>query len=171
MKKTTGDIIILYKRTINDNHMIYGFWDKKWSATDIIFLSSWAIFCPFTPLTARKMTISHKRKKSLDISSFYINVPKIMIIRYTVPGIWHVTDVIVIFQFRLYFSLLPPPSPAPPNSPKNENFRKMKKNSWRYHQFNVSVPKIIIICFTVPEIWPVMDCYFSFWAILSPLTP
>ena len=27
MKKTTGYIIILYKRTKNDNHMIYGSWD------------------------------------------------------------------------------------------------------------------------------------------------
>ena len=29
MKKTPGDIIILHKCTINDNHMIYGSWDMK----------------------------------------------------------------------------------------------------------------------------------------------
>ena len=36
------------------------------------------------------------------------------------------TDVIVIFNFRLFFALLLLP-PPPPNSPKNENFKKMKK--------------------------------------------
>ena len=38
-----------------------------------------------------------------------------------VPDIWCVTDVIVISHFGLFFALLPP------NSPKNENFEKMKK--------------------------------------------
>ena len=31
-----------------------------------------------------------------------------MIIGYTVPEVWHVTDVIVIFHFGLFFVLLPP---------------------------------------------------------------
>ena len=44
-----------------------------------------------------------------------------MIICSTVPEIWHVTHVIVIFHFRLFFALLPP------NSPKNQNFKKLKK--------------------------------------------
>ena len=37
-----------------------------WSATDWIFLSSWAIFCPFIPLRVQKMTISKKHKKRLE---------------------------------------------------------------------------------------------------------
>ena len=43
MKKTPGDIIILQKCTINDNHMIYGSWDMKCTRENF-FLSSWAIF-------------------------------------------------------------------------------------------------------------------------------
>ena len=31
-----------------------------------------------------------------------------MIIGYTVPEVWHLTDVIAIFQFGLFFVLLPP---------------------------------------------------------------
>ena len=46
-----------------------------------------------------------------------------MIICFIVPEIWRVTDVIVIFHFGLFFTLLPP------NSPKNENFKKIKKNT------------------------------------------
>ena len=49
MKKTTRDIIILYMCTINENRMMYIFWDMKHNRQN--FLSFWAIFCPFTPLT------------------------------------------------------------------------------------------------------------------------
>ena len=38
-----------------------------------------------------------------------------------VPEIWCVTDVIVIFHFGPFFALLPP------NSPKYQNFDKVKK--------------------------------------------
>ena len=41
-----------------------------------------------------------------------------MIICYTVPEIWHVTDVIVIFHSGLFFALL---------QPKKKNFKKTKK--------------------------------------------
>ena len=40
--------------------------------------SFWAHFCPFTPLTAQKIKIK-KIKKTLDISSFYTCITKIMI--------------------------------------------------------------------------------------------
>ena len=43
-----------------------------------------------------------------------------MIICFTIPEIWRVTDVI-IFHFGLFFPVLPP------NSPKNQTFKKMKK--------------------------------------------
>ena len=40
------------------------------------------------------------------MSSFYTSIPKIMIIWFTVPKIWRVTDLIVIFNFGLFFGLL-----------------------------------------------------------------
>ena len=46
-----------------------------------------------------------------------------MIICSMVPEIWHVTDVSVIFHFRLFFAFYLP------NSPKNQNLKKMKKTS------------------------------------------
>ena len=66
------------------------------SSTDRNFLSSRAIFCPFAPLTPWKMKIS-KIKKNMEIWTFYASVPKIMIICYTVPEVWRITDVIVTF--------------------------------------------------------------------------
>ena len=95
-KPPPRDIINLHKCTINDNHMMYCSWDMKCNQQN--FLSFWAIFSPFTPLTAKKIKILKKCKKHLEISSFYTNVPRIMIIYYSIPEIWHITDVI-IFHF------------------------------------------------------------------------
>ena len=66
----------------------------------------WAIFFLFTHLTAQQFFLK-KWQKYLEISSFYTSVPKIMIICYTVPEIWCVTDVIVILHFGLFFAHLP----------------------------------------------------------------
>ena len=51
------------------------------------------------------------KKSPGKIPSFYIIVPKIMTMGYTVPEVWHVIDVIVIFHFGLFFALLPPYNP------------------------------------------------------------
>ena len=97
MKKTPGDIIILQMRIINDNIM------TKWQ--DFFSFFFFFIFGRF--LLHRKIKIFQKMKKYLGISLFYTRVPKIMIICYNVPQIQRVTDVIFIFHFGLYFSLLP----------------------------------------------------------------
>ena len=95
-----------------------GSWNMKCDRHN--FLSFWAIFCPFTPLTTQKIKILKKWKK-LEISTFYKSVSKIMIICYTVPEIWCMMDVIVIFHFGLFFALF--------FSPKNWNLKKKKKNT------------------------------------------
>ena len=51
----SGDIIMLHMYTINDNHMMHGSWDIKCDRQN--FLSCWAIFSPFTPVTVRKIKI------------------------------------------------------------------------------------------------------------------
>ena len=78
-----------------------------WCMTDkIIFILGH--FLPFYPPNSSKNKDLKKRKKPLEISSFYICVPKIMIRWCTVPEIWCVTDVIFISHFGLFFALLPP---------------------------------------------------------------
>ena len=51
-----------------------------------------------------------------------------MIICYTVPEIWYMTNVTFIFHFGLSFALYPPPPPPPhpTNSPKNQDLKKME---------------------------------------------
>ena len=114
------------------------------------FLSLWTVFCPFTPLTTRKIKILKNWKKPLGISSFYTSVQKIMIICYTVPWISHVTN--LLFFILGYFLPL-----YLPNSLKNQNLVKIEKKSLEISSFYNSVPKLIIRWCMVPEIWCVMD--------------
>ena len=109
-KKVSGDIIILHNCTKNHDHMLYCSWHMTRDRCN--YFSSWAIFCPFTPITARKIKISQKWKKLLDISSFHTSLKKIVILCYSVPEIWPMTDIIVTFHFGLIFAI-------------NENFKKM----------------------------------------------
>ena len=107
-KKIPGDIIIEHKCTQNHDHMLYCFW--MWHVTDVfvfVIFHFGKCFALFTPLAAQKMKIFLKRKKCLDTSSFNKSVPEIIIICFTVPEIWYMTDLIVIFHFVLLFALLP----------------------------------------------------------------
>ena len=82
-------------------------------------------FLPFyLPITAWKIKILQKFKKRLEISSFYNSAPKIMIICYTVPEIWGMPDVILIFHLGLFFRPY-----TPLKNLINENFKKMKKKT------------------------------------------
>ena len=70
------------------------------------------------------------KKKHLEISLFYTSVPETMILCYTVPKIWHLTDVSFIFHFGLFFAII--------------FFKKKnKKTTWGYHHFT-GVLKILI---------------------------
>ena len=65
----------------------------------------------------------------------------------------------------------------PLTSPKIKIFNKIKnKNTKRYNHFTQVEPKIMIICYTVSEIWHVTDVTFIFhfclfFALLPPLQP
>ena len=102
-KKIPGPIILLHMCAINQDHM-FGSWDMKFN---LCFCHLDHFFCPFYSPNTLKMKIS-KMKKTLQISSFYTGVPKIMIICYTVPEIWHVSDVIVVFilGYQAFFQAL-----------------------------------------------------------------
>ena len=59
------------------------------------------------------------------------------------------TDVIVIFPFGLFLPFYPP------NSLKNENFKKKKMQ--KQPGDIIILPKIMIIGYTVSEIWHMTD--------------
>ena len=63
IKTTPRDIIILHTCTKNYDQMMYGSWDMVRDRCNSYF-SFWAIFCPFIPLTAQKVKILRKWKKT-----------------------------------------------------------------------------------------------------------
>ena len=122
LKKPPRNITILHMCTINDNHVMCGSWDIEHKGQ--IFLSSWAICCPFTSLTTWKIKILKKWKKSLEISSFtYVyhewKSHDVWFLRY---GAWW-TEFFVIWDHFLPF--------YPPKNLKND-FTKMYQKSWSY---------------------------------------
>ena len=60
--KAPGSIIILHKCTKNHDHVLYCSWDMAHNGCNC-YLSFWAIFCPFTSLTAGKIKIKKRWKK------------------------------------------------------------------------------------------------------------
>ena len=95
------------------------------------------------------------KKKHLEISSFYTIVPKIMMTGYTVPEIWRTRC--NYFPFWTIFCLF-----TPPNSPKNDHFKKNKKNPLEISSLYTIVLKFTIIGCIVPEIWRVTDVIANF---------
>ena len=65
--KMPRDIIILHMCTKHYDQMMYGSWDMVRDRCNSYF-SFWAIFCPFTSLTAQKIKIFKKWKKLMEIS-------------------------------------------------------------------------------------------------------
>ena len=135
MKQKTRDIIILHKCTKTHDHMLYCSWDLVHDGCNFYF-SFWALFCPFTPHNSPKNENFKNMKKPLEKSSFYTSAPKIMVICYVVLEIWHVTDIIVVFNFGQFFALLPP------WQPKKWKFQKNEKKTWRYHHFTQLYQKL-----------------------------
>ena len=105
-----------------------------------------------------------KMKKLREMSLFYICVPKMMIRWCTVPEICCMMNVI-IFHFGPFFALLPP------NSPKNQNLKKMKKapgDITILHMCNKNYDQMMY------GSWDMVQnrCnYFTFWVIFCPFTP
>ena len=71
-----------------------------------------------------------------------------MIIGYTLPEIWHVTNIIVIFHFGLFFGA----PPAPLTAQIMKISKKKKKEKYQEISFYTSAPKIMTICYTIIKI-------------------
>ena len=165
-KKMPRDIIILQKCTKNHNHMVYCSWDMT-SDTCNCYFSFLGYFLPFYPNLPEKWKFQknekkQKKTKTLEILSFHLSVPKIMIICYAVPEIWCMTDVI-IFHFGLFFALL-----------LSQQLKKwkFKKNAWRYNILHKCTKNHNHMVYCSRDMTSDRcNCYFSFWPIFRPFTP
>ena len=148
-----GDIIILHKCTKNHDRRLYCSWDIVQGREN--YFSFWAIFCPFT---------SQKWKKHLEVSSLYTVYHK-----WQSYDIWFLRYEVQQTEFFCHLGPFFLPFYSP-NSPKNEHFKKMKKNL-EISSFNTNVPKIIILCFTFLEIWCVTNVIIFHFGLFFALLP
>ena len=86
-----------------------------------------------------------------------------------VPEIWSMMSVMsvtdrIFCHFETFFFFYPP------NNPKNQNFKILKKTPWDFIIFT-SVPKTIFTCYTGSlDMVRNRFNYFSFWVIFLPFS-
>ena len=137
MKKTPGDITILHECTKHQDHMLYCSWDMVHGGCNCYF-SFWIFFFTFNPLTAPKIKISKKWKKSWRCHDFTLVYQKLLsygmlFLRYDA---WQMLLLFFILGYFLPF--------YPPNLPKKWKFqtKKMKKIPCWYHHFTQVYQKL-----------------------------
>ena len=84
MKRMPEDTILLYIH-VHQKWRSYDIWFLKYKAQQTEIFVILGHFLPFYPTKNPKNQNFEKMKKTLEILSFYISVPKIMIICYIVP--------------------------------------------------------------------------------------
>ena len=94
------------------------------------YFSFWTIFCPFTLLTAQKITIRKKMKKRPG--DIIISHKCTKNHNHMLNCSWDMMRDRCDCYFSFWAIFLPF---YPPNSPKNENLKKKKKYTLRYHNF------------------------------------
>ena len=126
MKKIHGDIITLHMHNINDNHMMYVFWDIECNR-----LLPLDYFLPFYPLNNPKNQTFEKMEKlpgDIILNKCTINDNHMM---YGSSDMKH--DRQNFFVILDHFLPFYPPPPPPPLRTQKSKFWKTEKNAWRYH--------------------------------------
>ena len=161
--------------TINENHMMYGFWDMEHDRYNLIILD---YFLPFYPLTNPDIlqkkpwcmvpTIRSVTEFSLVLDHFLPFAPpnnpeneNFEKMKKKTTGVFIVLHkrtitiiqcmVLEIWSMTEFSQSLPPPT-----AQTIKVFWKMKKTTWR-SLFYICVPKIMIRWCMVPAIWCTVD--------------
>ena len=114
--------------------MLYWYWDMVCNRCN--YFSFLAIFCNFTPLTAQKIKISKKWKKTPgDIIILHMCTKHYDEMMYSSWGM--VRD-----RCNCYFPFLTVFCPFTPLTIQEIKIKKNEKNSWRYHHFTYVYQKL-----------------------------
>ena len=156
--------------------------------TCLLRYGEWREFLLFYPILNPEIKIWKICKKHLEILSFYTCVPQMKILMY---GSWCIkckktkTFVLKILTFyncvpqttircsNCYFSFCTIYSPFTHRQSKKSKFWKNEEKKYlEISSFYTSIPKTMIICYTIPDMaHNGCNCYFSFWAIFVLLPP
>ena len=163
MKKTPGDINILYIYILNNDHMMHDSWNVRHNRQ---FLSFRTIFCPFTTLTTQKIKILKNWKKHLNILSFYTcSMNDNHIIYYSSWNMECDQN-----RFLSFWKILCPFTSLTTNNLDDQNF-EMKKTSGVIiflHKYTINNNHMMY------DSWDT-ECkrqfFVIFWVIFCPFTP
>ena len=168
-----------FTHVYHDNHMIYGSWDIEsnsspaylalgmrliLSVMDRFFLSLWTIFALLPHKNPINQNFEKMTKTHGDIIISYMCTIND---NHMIFGSWDIEcNRQIVLSFWMVFC------PSPPTTLKIKISKKWK-NHLKIPSFYKSVPKIMIIWYTVREIWHVMDIIviFHFGLIFALLTP
>ena len=172
-----------YMYTINEHHMIYGLWNVRCDRQK--FFSFRVIFCPSSLLTTWKIKILKLKKAPEDIIILHIctihDNHRIYVSwdmkcdEQNFLSFWTVFCPFTSPPLPHYPPTLPPTPLLPPlKTIKNQNSsltaQKLKKKNEKklleISAFYNGVPKIMIICYTLPEILHITDDFGLSFAIL-----
>ena len=130
-----------------------------WCMTDVIAIFLFcATFFLFTLLTAPKMKIWKNWKKHIIISSRYRHLIQVYINHdHVLCCSWD----LMCDRYNCYFSFRAIFCPFTPLKTRKMRIKKKMKKCL-ISSFYAIVPKIMIIGYTVPEIWCVIDVTFTF---------
>ena len=147
--------------------MMYGSWNIKRNRCN--FLSFWAIFCPCSTLTTQKIKIFKKwKKRPADITILHKGTKNHDHMLYCS---WDMAR----NKCNSYFPFLAIFCPSTSLTAQKIKIKKKRKKYQEISSFYKSVPKIKIICCTVPEIWCMTDIiifhFGSLFALLPHLQP
>ena len=149
-----------YMCIINENHMMYGSWNKRSNRQK--FSTFWAIFWPFRPLTTWKMKILTLKKAPGDIIILHICTIND---NHMIYDSWDMELYIIFCYSGPFIALLPHYGPR-----KSKFSKKMKKTP---EDIIILQTEMTIIWCMVSQIWSAMDrtfCHFGLFLPFHPLT-
>ena len=132
------------------------------------YFSFWALHFSFTPLTAQKWKFQKNEKTNKLGDTFILHKRAKNHDHMLYCSLDLACDGCNCYFFGGGSYYLPF---YPPNSPKNENFKQMKKKTLEISSFYTSVPRSMIIFFTVLKIWHVTDVIIFHFGLFFALLP
>ena len=163
-KKDSRNIIL--HLCIKNLDMIYSSWVIEHEGLKLVIVGH---FLPFTHLRPQKISFE-KMKNLLEISSFYICVPKNH--KHMMLGSWDTEwDVQNFLSYWAIFCPFTPPPTPPPNNQENQNFEKIKKALADVVLLHVCTLYGDQMMYGSWDIKHNEQNFLSFWAIFCPFTP
>ena len=158
INENPGNIIILHKCTKTHDHMLYCSWDMMHDRCNCYLFILSNFFPVYPPHSPKNENMKKLKKTDIIISSRYHHLIQVYINHdHVICCSWD----LMCDRCNCYFSFRAIFCPFTPLKTRKMRIKKKMKKCL-ISSFYAIVPKIMIIGYTVPEIWCVIDVTFTF---------